>query len=101
MGALAGAALATAAAALDDWSVEAGEAAITKQFVFESFPKAFAFMTAAALKAESMNHHPEWANVYAKVEVRLTSHDTGGVTERDLTLARFMDEVAAGLSVQA
>ncbi|HXY44454.1 MAG TPA: 4a-hydroxytetrahydrobiopterin dehydratase [Acidimicrobiales bacterium] len=98
MGALTGAGLAAAAAALDDWSVEPGEAAITKQFVFASFPAAFAFMTAVALKAEAMNHHPEWANVYSKVDVRLTSHDTGGVTERDLALARHMDEVAAGLS---
>lgn len=78
--------------------METGEAAITKRFAFASFQLAFAFMTAAALKAERMNHHPEWANVYATVDVRLTSHDAGGVTERDLSLARFMDEVAAGLT---
>jgi 4a-hydroxytetrahydrobiopterin dehydratase len=58
-------------------------------------------MTASALKAERMDHHPEWTNVYSRVDVRLTSHDAGGVTERDLTLAAFMDDVAAGLSPPA
>ena len=98
MGTLGGAELGSAAAALDGWSVEPGDAAITRNFVFASFQLAFAFMTAAALKAERMNHHPEWSNIYDTVEVRLTSHDAGGVTERDLNLARFMDEIASGLT---
>jgi 4a-hydroxytetrahydrobiopterin dehydratase len=97
MGVLAGSDLATAAAALDGWSVEAGERAITRKFAFANFPMAFAFMTAVAITAERMDHHPEWGNVYSKVDVRLTSHDVGGVTERDLALARFMDSTAAGL----
>jgi 4a-hydroxytetrahydrobiopterin dehydratase len=99
MGAFAGDALRAAVEELHGWSVEANEAAITRQFRFADFTTAFAFMTAVALKAEAMNHHPEWANVYSKVDVRLTSHDTGAVTERDLGLARFMDEIAAKLSL--
>jgi 4a-hydroxytetrahydrobiopterin dehydratase len=93
--ALAGDELRVAVNGLDGWSVEETGQAITRQFRFADFTVAFAFMTAAALKAEAMNHHPEWANVYSKVDVRLTSHDVGGVTERDLSLARFMDGVAA------
>ncbi|MGC9962864.1 MAG: 4a-hydroxytetrahydrobiopterin dehydratase [Acidimicrobiales bacterium] len=97
MDALGGAELGSAVAALDGWTVEPGDAAITKTFLFANFQLAFAFMTAAALKAERMNHHPEWSNIYGTVEVRLTSHDAGGVTERDLSLARFMGNVASGL----
>lgn len=81
-------------AGLAGWAVEDGGLAIVKVFKFPDFVRAFAFMTAAALKAEEMNHHPEWSNVYSRVEVRLTSHDAGGVTERDFELARFMDDVA-------
>jgi 4a-hydroxytetrahydrobiopterin dehydratase len=82
--------------ALDGWAVEDGGGAIVKCFVFRDFIEAFAFMTAVALKAEKMNHHPEWANVYSRVDVRLTSHDVGAVTERDFKLARFMNEAAGG-----
>jgi 4a-hydroxytetrahydrobiopterin dehydratase len=82
--------------ALSGWVAEEGSGAILKRFEFPDFVRAFSFMTAAALRAEKMNHHPEWSNVYSKVEVRLTSHDAGGVTDRDFELARFMDEVAAG-----
>jgi 4a-hydroxytetrahydrobiopterin dehydratase len=81
-------------AALAGWTVEEGGRAIVKGYRFPDFVRAFAFMTAVALKAEKMNHHPEWSNVYSGVEVRLTSHDAGGVTERDFELAQFMDEVA-------
>lgn len=101
MATLRGGELAAAVAALEGWTVADGEGAICKSFAFPSFQLAFGFMTASALKAERMNHHPEWRNVYSKVEVRLSSHDVGGVTERDLQLASFMDEVAAGLSGSA
>jgi len=101
MGALAGAGLRGAVEALDGWTVEEGERAITRRFSFADFTTAFAFMTAVALKAEAMNHHPEWSNVYSKVEVRLTSHDVAAVTDRDLTLAGFMDGIAAGLKAES
>jgi 4a-hydroxytetrahydrobiopterin dehydratase len=100
MGAIAGEALSAAVNELAGWSVEDGGHAITRQFRFADFTTAFAFMAAVSLKAEAMNHHPEWANVYSKVDVRLMSHDAGAVTERDLTLARFMDDIAARLTSQ-
>jgi len=81
---------------LRGWRVEEGGLAIAKAFDFPDFVRAFAFMTAVALRAEKMNHHPEWSNVYSHVDVRLTSHDAGGVTDRDLELAEFMDDVAGG-----
>ena len=65
-------------AARDGWTIEEGGRAIVKQFRFPDFVRAFSFMTAAAIKAEKMNHHPEWSNVYSHVDVRLTSHDAGG-----------------------
>lgn len=79
---------------LDHWQPDRGGKAITRQFLFADFNAAFAFMTAAALKAEAMNHHPEWFNVYNRVEVILTTHDAGGVTDLDLTLAAFMNKIA-------
>lgn len=95
---LVGAELATAVSGLDGWAVEEGDGALTKSFGFSSFQIAFGFMSAVALKAERMNHHPEWTNVYSRVDVRLSSHDVGGVTERDVELAGFMDEVATGFT---
>ncbi|MCK5749607.1 MAG: 4a-hydroxytetrahydrobiopterin dehydratase, partial [Oricola sp.] len=68
--------------------------AITKSFKFKNFRKAFAFMTESALTAEKMDHHPEWFNVYNRVEVTLTTHDSGGVTELDLKLAAAMEAAA-------
>lgn len=81
---------------LDAWTLVNGRGAIHKTFKFENFKQAFAFMTRAAEKAEQMNHHPEWCNVYSTVEVTLTTHDSNGVTVMDLELAGFMDEAAAG-----
>ena len=68
--------------------------AIRKVFLFRNFVEAFAFMTKSAIWAEKLNHHPEWSNVYRTVTVELTTHDTGGLTELDLKLARKMDELA-------
>ena len=88
-----------ALAGLTDWSIGEGEReTITKCFRFGDFKQAFAFMTACALKAEQMDHHPEWFNVYNRVDVVLTTHDADGVTEKDADLARFMDETAARLA---
>ena len=79
---------------LPSWRHEAGRDAITRTFVFADFVAAFGFMSQVALVAERMDHHPEWSNVYDKVEITLTTHDAGGVTELDVALARFIDEVA-------
>lgn len=68
--------------------------AITKRFEFADFAAAIAFMKRAAGPIDEMNHHPEWTNVYNRVDVRLTSHDTGAVTDRDLRLAGVLDELA-------
>ncbi len=74
---------------LSGWSE--GDNAISKTFVFKNFVEAFGFMTKAAILAEKMNHHPEWSNVYKTVHVTLTTHDVGGLTELDVTLAKAMD----------
>jgi 4a-hydroxytetrahydrobiopterin dehydratase len=79
----------------DGWEVEGG--AIVRRFGFRGFAEAFAFMTAVAAKAEEMDHHPEWSNVYNRVNVRLSTHSAGGVTGLDLEMARFMDEHAGDL----
>lgn len=83
-----------ALARLKGWSEVAGRDAISKKFVFADFNAAFGFMTRAALIAEKMDHHPEWFNVYKTVEVTLSTHDAGGVTERDVELAAAMDKLA-------
>ena len=84
-----------AVAQLSGWSAVADRDAIAKSYKFADFSAAFAFMTRVALKAEQMDHHPEWFNVYNKVDVTLATHDAGGVTEKDVALARFMDGLAA------
>lgn len=84
--------------ALDGWAFVEGRDAIRKSFVFEDFNAAFAFMTRVAMVAEKMNHHPEWFNVYRKVDVTLSTHDAGGLTRRDIELAQRMDRFAAGLT---
>jgi 4a-hydroxytetrahydrobiopterin dehydratase len=83
-----------ALARLKGWSEVAGRDAITKKFVFADFNHAFGFMTRAALVAEKLDHHPEWFNVYKTVEVTLSTHDAGGLTERDIKLAEAMDKIA-------
>ena len=76
---------------LDGWQEVEGRDAIQKSFRFADFNEAFGFMTRAALVAEKMDHHPEWFNVYNRVEITLTTHDAGGVSEKDIALARFLD----------
>ena len=86
-----------ALAQLAGWSKVEGERdAIAKTFKFKSFNAAFGWMTRVAIKADGMDHHPEWFNVYDKVEVTLSTHDAHGVTALDVKLAQFMDEAAAG-----
>ncbi|MGB6535983.1 MAG: 4a-hydroxytetrahydrobiopterin dehydratase [Xanthobacteraceae bacterium] len=91
---LTAAARAAALARLKGWSEKSGRDAITRKFVFADFSEAFGFMTRAALAAEKMDHHPEWFNVYKTVEVTLSTHDAGGLTERDIQLAEAMDKLA-------
>ena len=85
-----------AVAMLSGWSDVEGRDAITRNFEFKDFNEAFGFMTRCALMAEKMDHHPEWFNVYNKVEVTLATHDAGGVTELDIRLANFMNQAAGG-----
>lgn len=84
-----------AVAQLSGWSAAEGRDAITKTYKFGDFSAAFGWMTRVALAAEKLDHHPEWFNVYARVEVLLATHDAGGVTELDVRLARIMDDAAA------
>jgi 4a-hydroxytetrahydrobiopterin dehydratase len=83
---------------LPEWRTADGERdAIARTFKFRDFNAAFGFMTRVALAAEKLDHHPEWFNVYNRVEVLLTTHDADGVTSLDVTLARIMDEAASAL----
>jgi 4a-hydroxytetrahydrobiopterin dehydratase len=91
---LTGQARADALGKLGGWGEVAGRDAIAKKFVFKDFNAAFGFMTRAALVAEKMDHHPEWFNVYKTVEVTLSTHDAGGLTELDVKLAAEMDRLA-------
>ena len=95
---LSGNARATALAKLEGWSEVQGRDAIRKKFTFKDFNEAFGFMARAALVAEKLDHHPEWFNVYNRVEVTLATHDAGGVTQRDVELAQTMDRLARSAS---
>jgi 4a-hydroxytetrahydrobiopterin dehydratase len=79
---------------LTNWADVSGRDAITRKFTFKNFREAFAFMTKVAEVAEQMDHHPEWFNVYKTVEVTLSTHDAGGVTDLDFKLAGAMDKLA-------
>ena len=92
---LTGAARDEALAKLADWEALSDRDAIHRTFKFKTFNQAFGFMTHCAMKAEKMDHHPEWSNVYNTVDVTLTSHDVEGLSERDVELATFMDKAAA------
>ncbi len=82
-----------ALAELPDWSPVEGRDAIQKPFKFKDFSQAWGFMSRVALAAEAMNHHPEWSNVYNRVEILLTTHDCGGLSARDIELARKIEEL--------
>jgi len=88
------AAIDEALSSLNRWVLEEGGTAIRKEFKFKNFSEAFAFMTRAALAAEKLDHHPEWSNVYNKVDVRLTTHSADGLTALDFELAKKMDRFA-------
>lgn len=80
---------------LNDWRVDESRPALCKNFQFKNFNVAFRFMTGVALYAEKADHHPEWKNVWNKVDVTLTTHDAGGITKKDIQLAKFMDKLAS------
>jgi 4a-hydroxytetrahydrobiopterin dehydratase len=93
---LQGAARVKAVQELNEWADVPGRDAIHKTFRFKNFREAWGFMSEAALVAEKMDHHPEWSNVYGRVEVTLTTHAAQGVTALDIQLAQKMDDIAAG-----
>lgn len=97
---LEGGALQTVLAQLPAWTFDGQRHAIRRALRFADFNAAFGFMTRVALQAERANHHPEWSNVYHRVDIVLTTHDAGGLTERDVALARFIDEAAAAAGAQ-
>lgn len=85
---------AAALAELPEWTLREDGLAITRKLQFADFNEAFAFMTRVALHAEKADHHPEWFNVYNRVEVTLSTHDAGGLSTRDVAMAKFIDSVA-------
>ncbi|MGB1183212.1 MAG: 4a-hydroxytetrahydrobiopterin dehydratase [Candidatus Puniceispirillaceae bacterium] len=80
--------------ALPDWQLREDGAAIQIAYKFPNFPAAMGFITQVAVAAETQNHHPEWSNVYNRVEITLTTHDVGGLSEKDETLAKAIDKIA-------
>jgi 4a-hydroxytetrahydrobiopterin dehydratase len=81
---------------LPQWRAHGGDrAAIERSLIFADFNAAFGFMARVALLAETIDHHPEWSNVYNRVDILLTTHDAGGLTERDVRMARFIDDIAS------
>ena len=89
---------AAAIARLEGWRGAGDRDAIVNEYKFKDFNAAFGFMTRAALYADRNDHHPEWFNVYNRVEVTLTTHDAGGVSDKDVALAHFMDEAFREIS---
>ena len=90
---LSGSARTKALSSLKGWTEVAGRDAIGKSFKFADFNEAWGFMTRIALAADKADHHPEWSNVYNKVEIVLSTHDAGGVSEKDVALAQFIDSI--------
>ena len=94
--------VAEALKALPLWAADDGDRpAITRHLTFSDFNAAFGFMTRVALLADKIDHHPEWSNVYNRVEVLLTTHDADGVTEKDVRMARFIDDAAAATGAKS
>lgn len=91
---LVGAARTTALSELSGWSEVDGRDAIAKKFTFSDFNEAFGFMSRVALEAERIDHHPEWFNVYNRVDITLSTHDADGLSERDIQLAKWIDGIA-------
>ena len=85
-----------AMAGLEGWTLAADGLSISRTFTFRNFSEAFAFMTRSALAAEKLDHHPDWSNVYKTVEVKLNTHDAGGLTALDFELAKRMNRYAGG-----
>ena len=90
------AALEVELAGLPGWTHDTERDAIRKRFTFRDFGEAFAFMTRVALEAEKADHHPDWSNVWNRVDILLTTHDAGGLTQRDLALATKIEAIAGG-----
>ena len=80
--------------ALEDWTYDEDRNGIVRTLRFADFSAAFAFMTRVAMEAEKADHHPEWSNVYSNVEILLSTHDAGGLSEKDVALAKFIDSLA-------
>ncbi len=94
MNKLEGPALKAQLAKVPRWHFDADTLSIERRFVFKDFNEAFAFMTRVAMAAEVRNHHPEWFNVYNRVDITFTTHDAGGLTERDIDFAQWVDGIA-------
>lgn len=92
---LSSAALAQGLAMVPNWSLDEGGQAIARSLLFASFSQAFGFMARVALAAEKAGHHPQWSNIYASVSIRLTTHDAGGLTQKDFDLAQAIDQLVA------
>jgi 4a-hydroxytetrahydrobiopterin dehydratase len=84
-----------ACAELTDWAYEPVRSALVRRLVFPNFNAAFAFMMRVALIAEEMDHHPEWSNVWNRIDILLTTHDAGGLSARDVTMAQAIDAIVA------
>jgi 4a-hydroxytetrahydrobiopterin dehydratase len=78
---------------LDEWDYDEGRDAISRSFTFDDFSEAFAFMARVALLAEKHDHHPEWTNVWNRVDITLTTHDAAGLSHRDVTMAQAIDDL--------
>lgn len=78
---------------LTDWDYDEARDAISRRFTFADFPESFAFMTRVAILAEKADHHPEWSNIWNRVDILLTTHDAGGLSHRDISLATAIDAI--------